>query len=86
MTDRELMQQALQQLKEARVQLDGYSNLLGDLKIYRTVMNKTISQLENRLIHSYKDSNQLQWQKQQTEHWKQHCFDLMKKLQEKNGV
>lgn len=42
--------------------------------------------LRDRLAQPDTDKNQLEWQKQQTEHWKQHCFDMMKKLQEKNGV
>lgn len=34
----------------------------------------------------WEKERQLDWQKQQTEHWKQHCHDLMKKLQEKENV
>lgn len=30
------------------------------------------------------NSRQLDWAKAQADHWKQHCFHLMKQLQEKN--
>lgn len=74
MTDRELMEQALEALK------------MIDEAMPFPVAKLTIKNLRERLAQPDTDKNQLEWQKQQTEHWKQHCFDMMKKLQEKNGV
>jgi len=33
--------------------------------------------------HQQPSERQLQWAKGQADHWKQHCFHLMKQLQEK---
>lgn len=38
--------------------------------------------LYDKLTQPNKDSNQLQWQKLQTEHWKMIARDMMRKLQE----
>jgi hypothetical protein len=77
MTDRELMQQALDALEKHAMQRTYAGGVY--------IANVAIA-LRERLAQPDTDKNQLEWQKQQTEHWKQHCFDMMKKLQEKNGV
>lgn len=77
MTDRKLMQQALEALEAV---------MYGPNEEGLDYADNAIEKLRERLAQPDIDKNQLEWQKQQTEHWKQHCFDMMKKLQEKNGV
>lgn len=49
MTDRELLQMALQQLNVAKQELDMYATHLSERKIHRPFLDKTIAALKDRL-------------------------------------
>lgn len=77
MTDRELMQQALEALEEINKLSIGVNPICLPAEI-----DGAMYALRKRLEQN--DSRQLDWAKAQADHWKQHCFHLMKQLQEKN--
>ena len=74
MTDRELFEKALEAL----------TSLTSDhpqVKMQYSDILLVVMSLRKRLQQN--DSRQLDWAKSQADHWKQHCFHLMKQLQEK---
>ena len=79
MTDRELMLEVLEALMYCEP--DAEENSTG-FRLWSDVMPI----LRERLAQPDTDKNQLEWQKLQTEHWKMIARDMMKKLQEQNGV
>ena len=98
MTDREIMQRALEALEANSLLvngddengglvwcMDGYYSSCFDIDPINKQTNEAIDALRERLAQpEQNNSRQLDWAKAQADHWKQHCFHLMKQLQEKN--
>lgn len=76
MTDHELMGQALRALDRLTRQDHDETMQYSDILLVMIALRERLEKPESR---------QLQWAKAQADYWKQHCFFLMKKLQEKEA-